>query len=342
MVEPDVMLRDALAKIAAATDLAELASVRIATVGRNAPLPLALRGIRDLPPAERGEAGRRLNEVREQIEARLAERDAELERELLAAHLEHDRIDVTLPGRAMPHGGLHLLTETRREIEQVFLDMGYAIAEGPEVESEYNNFTALNIPDDHPAKADSDTLWISNGVLLRTHTSPVQVRVMQAQEPPVAVICPGRVYRRDTQDATHSPVFHQVEGLLIDEGVTLADLKGTLEHLTRRLFGAEREIRLRSGFFPFTEPSIEVDVSWGDGWMEILGAGMVDPNVLAHVGYDAERWTGFAFGVGIERVAMLRHGLPDIRMLFENDVRFLAQFGCAPLGAVPRGSAVGG
>ena len=326
MLDAETLLADALAQVDAAADAAALEEVRIATVGRNAPLPLALRDVGSLPPEERGEAGKRLNLARQTIEARLAEREAELERTAIADRLAHDRVDPTLPGRATPQGGLHVLTQTRREIEQIFLDMGYAIAEGPEVETEFNNFTALNIPDDHPAKADSDTLWVSDGVLLRTHTSPVQVRVMQAQEPPVAIICPGRVYRRDTQDATHSPIFHQVEGLLIDEGVTLAHLKGTLEHLTKRLFGADREIRLRSGFFPFTEPSIEVDVSWGDGWMEILGAGMVDPNVLAHVGYDPERWTGFAFGVGIERVAMLRHGIPDIRMLFDNDVRFLEQF----------------
>jgi phenylalanyl-tRNA synthetase alpha chain len=326
MVDPAALLADALAQIDAAADLTRLEDVRIATVGRNAPLPLALRDVGSLPPEERGEAGKNLNIARQQIEARLAEREAELEGAALADKLANDRIDVTLPGRAMPHGGLHVLTQTRREIEQIFLDMGYAIAEGPEVETEFNNFTALNIAEDHPAKADSDTLWVSDGVLLRTHTSPVQVRVMQGQEPPVAIICPGRVYRRDTQDATHSPIFHQVEGLLIDEGVTLAHLKGTLDHLTKRLFGADREIRLRSGFFPFTEPSIEVDVSWGDGWMEILGAGMVDPNVLEHVGYDSEKYTGFAFGVGIERVAMLRHGIPDIRMLYDNDVRFLAQF----------------
>jgi len=326
MVDPDTLLADALAQVDAAPDLKALEDVRIATVGRNAPLPLALRDVGTLPPEERGQAGKRLNEVRQAIEARLAEREAELERADLAARLAHDRIDVTLPGRPLPQGGLHVLTQTRREIEQIFLDMGYAIAEGPEVETEFNNFTALNIPDDHPAKADSDTLWISEGLLLRTHTSPVQVRVMQSQEPPIAIICPGRVYRRDTQDATHSPIFHQVEGLLIDKGVTLAHLKGTLEHMARRLFGEDREIRMRSGFFPFTEPSVEVDVSWGDGWMEILGAGMVDPNVLVNVGIDPEEWGGFAFGVGIERVAMLRHGIPDIRMLYDNDARFLAQF----------------
>ena len=316
MLDVDALLADGLAAIEAAADLTALEAARIAVVGRNAPLPLALRDVGSLPPEERGEAGKLLNRARQELEARIDEREAELQDAALAEALSHDRIDVTLPGRSMPHGGLHVLTETRREIEDIFLEMGYAIAEGPEIETEFNNFTALNIPDDHPAKADSDTLWLSDGVLLRTHTSPVQVRVMQSQQPPVAVICPGRVYRRDTQDATHSPVFHQVEGLLVDEGVTLAHLKGTLDHLTKRLFGADREIRLRSGFFPFTEPSIEVDVSWGDGWMEILGAGMVDPNVFARVGYDAERYTGFAFGVGIERVAMLRHGIADIRSLY--------------------------
>ncbi len=326
MVDPDAILAAALEQIDGATDLATLEDVRIATVGRSAPLPLALRAVGELPPEQRGEAGKRLNQVRQQLEARLTERQSELERLALEDTLANDRIDVTLPGRAMAHGGLHVLTQTRREIEQIFLDMGYAIAEGPEVETEFNNFTALNIPDDHPAKADSDTLWVSDGVLLRTHTSPVQVRVMQGQQPPVAVICPGRVYRRDTQDATHSPIFHQVEGLLIDEGITLADLKGTLDHVTKSLFGADRQIRLRSGFFPFTEPSVELDVSWGDGWMEILGAGMVDPNVLEQVGYDSTKVTGFAFGMGIERIAMLRHGIPDIRMLFDNDVRFLSQF----------------
>ncbi len=231
-----------------------------------------------------------------------------------------------LPGRALPHGGLHVLTQTRREIEQIFLDMGYAIAEGPEVETEFNNFTALNIPDDHPAKADSDTLWVADGVLLRTHTSPVQVRVMQSQEPPIAIICPGRVYRRDTQDATHSPISHQVEGLLIDKGVTLAHLKGTLEHMAKRLFGEEREIRMRSGFFPFTEPSVEVDMQWNDRWIEMGGAGMVDPNVLRAVGYDPDEVSGFAFGLGVERVCARRHQVTDIREFYKNDVRFLEQF----------------
>ena len=326
MVDAENLLGDALKQIDAAPDLATLEDVRIATVGRSAPLPLALRAVGELPPEQRGEAAKRLNQVRQQIEARLAECQQNLERADLAQRLAGDRIDVTLPGRALPQGGLHVLTQTRREIEQIFLDLGYAIAEGPEVETEFNNFTALNIPDDHPAKADTDTLWVSDGVLLRTHTSPVQVRVMQGQQPPVAVICPGRVYRHDTQDATHSPIFHQVEGLVIDQGITLAHLKGTLEHVTKKLFGNDRQVRLRSGFFPFTEPSVELDVSWGDGWMEILGAGMVDPNVLDNVGYDSSKLSGFAFGMGIERIAMLRHGIPDIRMLFDNNMRFLAQF----------------
>jgi phenylalanyl-tRNA synthetase alpha chain len=318
MLDVDALVAEGLAAVNSAGDLTELEAARIAVIGRNAPLPLALREVGQLPPAERSEAGRRLNIARQEIEARVAEREKELEQSALSLALVRDRIDVTLPGRAMAKGGLHALTETRREIEDIFLEMGYAIAEGPEIETELNNFTALNIPDDHPAKADSDTLWLSDGLLLRTHTSPVQVRVMRAQTPPLAIVCPGRVYRRDTQDATHSPVFHQVEGLVVDEGITLAHLKGTLEVLTKRLFGKDRKIRLRSGFFPFTEPSVEVDVSAKSGWIEILGAGMVDPNVLQQVGFDADRYTGFAFGVGVERVTMLRHELGDIRALYRN------------------------
>lgn len=321
VIDAEAILASAIEQAGAASNIEELELVRVATVGRNAPLPLALRDVGALPPEQRGEVGRRLNRARQQVEELLAAREAELNEVALAAKLTYDRIDVTLPGRATPHGRLHMLTQTRREIEQIFVDMGYAIAEGPEVETEFFNFDALNIPDDHPAKADSDTLWVSDGILLRTHTSPVQVRTMQALDPPLAIICPGRVYRRDTQDATHSPVFHQIEGLLVDEGVTLAHLKGTLQRVTRMLFGEQRDVRLRSGFFPFTEPSIEVDVSWGEGWMEILGAGMVDPGVLERVGYDASEYSGFAFGIGIERVAMLRSGLRDIREFYENDLR---------------------
>ncbi len=280
--------------------------------------------------------------MRRELEALIDGREAELAASELEARLAHDAVDVTLPGRLVPRGGLHLLTQTRREIEDVFVGLGYRVAEGPELELEFNNFTALNIPEGHPAKNVSDTLWAeADGVCMRTHTSPVQVRTMAASPPPVYVICPGRVYRRDTVDATHSPIFHQIEGLAVDRGITLADLSGTLRHLARALFGEEREVRLRPGFFPFTEPSVEMDVSCflcggggcrvckGTGWIEILGAGMVDPNVFGFVpggAYDPEEVTGFAFGMGIERIAMLRHGIPDIRMLYDNDLRFNEQF----------------
>jgi len=256
---------------------------------------------------------------------------------------------VTLPGAAPPAPGhLQLITATRREIEDVFLGLGFSVAEGPEVEFDYYNFTALNHPPDHPARMLQDTFYISDEVLLRTHTSPMQVRSMEAQEPPIYVVVPGRVYRRDS-DATHTPMFHQLEGLAVDEDITLSDLRGVLLELARAVFGAEREVRLRSGYFPFTEPSVEVDVSCfaceargylddgsrcplckGTAWIEILGSGMVDPNVLGFVaddGYDPERVQGFAFGLGIDRIAMLKHGVPDLRMLFENDLRLLEQFG---------------
>ena len=246
---------------------------------------------------------------------------------------------MTLPGDPVPRGTPHLLTQIQREIEDVFVGLGFRIAEGPEVELDYYNFTALNTPDDHPSKAESDTLWITPDVCLRTQTSPVQVRVMEQQPPPVYVICPGRVYRRDTLDPTHSPMFQQVEGLAVDRGLSLAHLKGTLEHFARALFGPDREIRLRSHFFPFTEPSVELDVSCflcggkgcrvcsGEGWIEILGAGMVDPNVFGFVpGYDPEVVSGWAFGMGIERVAMLKYGIPHVKSFYDNDVRFLEQF----------------
>ncbi len=263
--------------------------------------------------------------------------------------LRTDAIDITLPGDPpRPAGHLHLITETRREIEDVFLGLGFSVAEGPEVEFDYYNFTALNHPPNHPARMLADTFYFSEDVLLRTHTSPMQVRAMELQEPPIYIVVPGKTYRRDS-DATHTPMFHQVEGLAIDDGITLADLQGVLLEFARAIFGDEREIRLRPHYFPFTEPSVEVDIScfncagegWmpdgsrcslckGSGWIEILGSGMVDPNVLGFVadnGYDAEKVQGFAFGMGIERIAMLRHGVPDLRLFFENDVRFLEQFG---------------
>jgi phenylalanyl-tRNA synthetase alpha chain len=334
----EILLADASARIAAAPTSAALEDVRVAVLGRSAPLTLELRGIGALPPAERGPAGKRLNEVRVAIEGALAARAAELARDETTARLAGERIDVTLPGAIVPHGGLHLLTQVRREVEDIFIGLGYGIAEGPEIELEELNFTRLNIPDDHPAKAETDTLWITDGVCLRTHTSPVQARVLSAQPPPIAVIVPGRVYRRDTPDATHSPIFHQVEGLVVDRHITLADLKGTLEHAAHALFGADRRTRFRTSFFPFTEPSVELDVACflcdgrgcgpckGSGWLEMLGAGEVDPNVLEMAGLDPEEWSGFAFGMGIERIAMLRHGLHDLRDLYEDDLRFLEQF----------------
>src|SRR5579862_3054341 len=337
------------AAIAAAPDTAALEQLRVQYLGRRAELPLLLRGIAELPPAERGAVGSQANAARQALGALIDSRLAALAGAELDARLARDRVDVTLPGApARPVGHLHLITQTRREIEDVFLGLGFSVAEGPEIESTERNFDALNHAPTHPARSRSDTFYLDETTVLRTHTSPMQVRLMAAAPPPLYVIVPGRVYRPDN-DATHTPQFHQVEGLAVEEGVTLADLKGTLLAFARAIFGDEREVQLRPDFFPFTEPSVEVDVSCfhcsggdmpdgsrcplckGSGWIEILGAGMVDPNVLAWVGgdYDPERVTGFAFGMGIERIAMLRHGVPDLRLYFENDMRFLEQFGAA-------------
>ncbi|MEA2298033.1 MAG: phenylalanyl-tRNA synthetase alpha chain [Solirubrobacteraceae bacterium] len=346
---------EAEASIAAAGDSAGLEELRVRHLGRKAELPRLLRGVAALQPSERAAVGRAANEARRALEALIAAREAELEAGELERRLAGDRVDVTLPGD--PHqapGRLHLLTQTRREVEDVFLGLGFSIVEGPEIELVEYNFDALNHDPTHPARARSDTFYVSDGVLLRTHTSPMQVRVMEHRPPPLYVIVPGRVYRPDN-DATHTPQFHQIEGLAVDEGITLADLKGTLLAFAQAIFGDEREILLRPHFFPFTEPSVEVDVSCfacragrrpdgsrcslckGSGWLEILGAGMVDPNVFAHVArrrgdpdgdgpYRGGRVQGFAFGLGIERIAMLKHGVPDLRLFYENDVRFLEQF----------------
>jgi phenylalanyl-tRNA synthetase alpha chain len=340
---------EAEAAIAQARDAATLEDLRVRYLGRKSELTTILRGIRDLAPEQRGPVGKAANEARVTIEQVLDLRREALESDELERRLSEDRVDVTLPGDPpRPVGHLHVINSTRRDIEDVFVGLGFTVAEGPEVEYDYYNFEALNMPPAHPARALQDTFYLSHQVVLRTHTSPMQVRAMELQQPPIYVIIPGRVYRRDS-DATHTPMFHQVEGLAIDEDITLGDLVGVLREFARALFGAEREVKVRSSYFPFTEPSVEVDVSCfacggkgylpdgsrdnlckGSGWIEILGAGMVDPNVLGFVadnGYDPERVQGFAFGMGIERIAFLRHGIPDLRMFFENDLRLLEQFG---------------
>jgi phenylalanyl-tRNA synthetase alpha chain len=344
----DELRREGEAAVAGAAGSAELEDVRVHYLGRKAELPNLLRGVAQLPPAERGAVGRAANEARKALEAAIEDRRAALEGAELEARLAHDVVDVTLPGSpAVPVGRLHVLTATRREIEDVFMGLGFSIVEGPETELVYYNFDALNHDATHPARLESDTFYVSDEVVLRTHTSPMQVRTMERQPPPLYVIVPGRTYRRDN-DATHTPQFHQIEGLAVDEDITLADLQGTLLAFARAIFGDERDVRLRPHFFPFTEPSVECDVSCfhckqgflrdgsrcplckGTGWIEILGSGMVDPNVFGYVreyGYDPERHQGFAFGMGIERIAFLKHGVPDLRLFYDNDVRLLEQFG---------------
>ncbi len=340
----DELRSEAEAAIAAARTSAELEQWRVQHLGRKAELPNILRAIATLAPEQRGPTGKAANQARQALEALFAERAGALAGGELEARLQRDVVDVTLPGTPpQPVGHHHLLTATRREIEDVFLGLGFRIAEGPEVETVYYNFDALNHAPTHPARDRQDTFYVADDVVLRTHTSPMQIRAMEAGPPPLYIIVPGRVYRRDS-DATHTPQFHQIEGLAVDTDITLADLKGTLLAFARAIFGPDREVRLRPHFFPFTEPSVEVDVSCfmehragarcrvckDTGWVEILGSGMVDPNVFGYVseyGYDPERVQGFAFGMGVERIAMLKHGVPDLRLLYDNDVRFLEQFG---------------
>jgi len=347
MIERIAELRDeAEAAIGAAGTSTELEELRVRYLGRKAELPNVLRAIATLAPEQRGPTGKAANQARQALEALIGTRAEQLAGGELEERLRSDVVDVTLPGAPpQPVGRLHLLTATRREIEDVFLGLGFRIAEGPEVETVYYNFDALNFDVTHPTRGRADTFYVADDVVLRTHTSPMQIRAMEAQPPPLYVIVPGRVYRRDS-DATHTPQFHQIEGLAVDVDITLSDLKGTLLAFMRAIFGPDREIRLRPHFFPFTEPSIEADVSCfmkhssrpparcrvckDTGWIEILGAGMVDPNVFTYVseyGYDPKRIQGFAFGMGIERIAMLKHRVPDLRLLFDNDTRFLEQFG---------------
>jgi phenylalanyl-tRNA synthetase alpha chain len=340
---------EATAAIEAATTTAALEELRVGYLGRKAELPNLLRTVAELAPEQRGAVGKSANQARQALEALIEERGAALAGAELDGRLTADRVDVTLPGSPpQPIGRLHLLTATRREIEDVFCGLGFTVVEGPEVELVHYNFDALNHDPAHPARGRSDTFYIADDVVLRTHTSPMQPRAMELQPPPIQIIVPGRVYRRDS-DATHTPQFHQIEGLAVDTDITLADLKGTLLAFARAIFGDEREVRLRPHFFPFTEPSVEVDVSCfqcggtgslkgsgtrcnlckGTGWLEILGSGMVDPNVLGMVPtgeYDPEHWQGYAFGMGVERIAMLKHGIPDLRLFYDNDLRFLEQF----------------
>lgn len=323
----------ALADVNGAATLADLEQARVTHTGRKSPLATILAGIGGLPPAERGPTGKAANAVRRAVESALAARAEALEAEEMGAALERDTTDVTLPGDPFPLGAIHPITQVRREMEDIFLALGYRVADGPEIETEWHNFTALNTPEGHPARSSSDTFFVEGHPdrLLRTQTSPVQVRVMQNEAPPIYVVAPGFVYRRDDVDATHSPMFQQMEGLAVDEGLTLAHLKGTMLHFARTLLGPDRRIRLRPHFFPFTEPSVEVEVSHIDKhgrtiWLELAGAGMVDPAVLEAGGIDPERYTGFAFGWGLDRIAMVRFGVPDLRHMYEGDLRVLEQF----------------
>lgn len=327
---------EALAALAAAD--ADIEALRIRYLGKKGELTAVLRGMGKLSPEERPIMGQLANEVRAQIEEQLTKRAGELKTAAMEGRMRREKLDVTVPGEKVYMGHLHPLTKMRRELEDIFSGMGFSIAEGPEVETDYYNFQALNTPADHPARDTQDTFYITDNVLLRSQTSPVQVRTMEHMRPPIRIISPGRVYRSDTMDATHSPLFHQLEGLVVDEGITMGDLKGTLEKFAQLMFGEETRVRFRPHHFPFTEPSAEVDVSCfqcggkgcrlckGEGWIEILGAGMVHPNVLRGCNIDPKKYSGFAFGMGIERIFMLKHHVDDLRYLYENDVRFLAQF----------------
>jgi len=331
----DAAVSDALAAIAAAADLDALKEARLSHAGDRSPLALANREIGALPPQAKAEAGKRIGQARTAVREALERRQVELEDERDARVLVEESVDVTLPYARRPVGARHPLTTIQERIEDVFVAMGWEVAEGPEVESEWSNFDALNIGPDHPARTMQDTFFVGtedSGVVLRTHTSPVQIRSMLDRPLPIYVVCPGRVYRTDELDSTHTPVFHQVEGLVVDEGITLGDLKGTLDHFATAMFGPEAKTRLRPSYFPFTEPSAELDLWFpgakgGPRWIEWGGCGMVNPRVLRACGIDSDRYTGFAFGMGIERTLMFRHDVTDMRDMVEGDIRFATQFG---------------
>lgn len=329
----DALVAQALEAIKQAADVATPEQIRVQYLGKKGELTQVMKTLGNIPAEERPKVGALVNQAKEQVQSVLNGRKSEMESAAMNARLAAERVDVTLPGRGQTTGGLHPVTRTMERIEQIFAHVGYTVAEGPEVEDDYHNFEALNIPGHHPARAMHDTFYFNANTLLRTHTSPVQVRTMESQQPPIRIICPGRVYRCDS-DQTHSPMFHQVEGLLIDEGVSFADLKGTIEQFLREFFEADLEVRFRPSFFPFTEPSAEVDirrrvVKNGEekaDWLEVLGCGMVHPEVLRMSGIDPEKYQGFAFGMGVERLTMLRYGVGDLRIFFDNDLRFLEQF----------------
>ena len=319
------LLEQALEEVAVAADERGLDDVRIRYLGKKGEVTQRLKQLGSLPEAERPAAGQAINRAKQQVQEALNRRKTELQQELLARRLAGERIDISLPGRGQRSGGLHPITLTLQEIERLFVEIGFTVVDGPEIEDDYHNFAALNIPEHHPARAMHDTFYCNADLLLRTHTSNVQIRYMNETRPPLRVIAPGRVYRCDS-DMTHTPMFHQVEGIMVDEGVTFAHLKGVLEEFAEHIFGEGVETRFRPSYFPFTEPSAEVDILGDNGWLEILGCGMVHPAVLENVGIDSRKYSGFAFGMGVERIAMLRYGINDIRMFFENDLRFLRQF----------------
>lgn len=330
---------EALEAVAAAESTADLEQIRVKYLGRSAELTEIKKSIGSLPPEQRKEVGGSANRVSRAVEAAISERFEQLAAVEREERLRAEAVDVTLPGVPYPKGHLHPSQRVIDDVVDFFVGLGYRVAEGPEVETDYYNFTALNIPPEHPARSEHDTFFLDEGLVLRTHTSPVQIRTMLSQEPPVYVVCPGRTYRRDS-DPTHTPMFHQIEGLAVDRGLTLGHLKGTLAAMARHVFGEGLKVRLRPGYFQFTEPSVEMDLSCfvcggddpscklckGAGWLEMLGAGMVDPAVLEEVGYDPEEFTGFAFGMGPDRMAMVKYGIPDLRLFFEGDLRFLRQF----------------
>lgn len=328
---------EAESAVSSANTMNELNEVKVKYLGKSGELTAILKGLKDVPPAEKPAFGKMVNEGRQKIETIISEKESVLKESEKRAKMESERIDVTEPAQKVKVGAMHPLTRIRNMISEIFIGMGFEVREGPEIETDYYNFQALNIPKDHPARDMQDTFYFSENLLLRTHTSPCQVHTMEAKKPPIRMICPGKVYRSD-YDATHSPMFQQIEGLVVDKGITLCDLKGIFDEFVKVFFSKESKTRLRPSYFPFTEPSVEMDVTCsvcggkgcrickGTGWIEVLGAGIVNPKVLEGCGIDTNEYSGLAFGMGIDRLAMIKYGIPDMRLLFENDIRFLSQF----------------